>query len=216
MCSDFLYKTREDLIFLDITDFEVIMGIECLSLCHSILDFDSQTITLATLELPRLEWRSSSIDTSSRVIVFLKARHMVENEYLAYLAFVRDIAVETPMIDYVPVVWEYFNVFPADLPRMPPDRDINFGIDLALGTQPISTLPYCMTLVELREFKKQLQGFLDKGLIRSSVSHWVAVVLFFKKNGIRRMCIDYRQLNKVTIKNKYLLPHIDDLLAIGC
>ncbi|XP_070050210.1 uncharacterized protein [Nicotiana tomentosiformis] len=83
-------------------------------------------------ELPRLEWKGSSVSASSRVISFLKARHMAEKGCLAYLAHVWDTTVETPAIDLVPVVWEFSVVFPFDLPGMPPDRDINFCIDLAL------------------------------------------------------------------------------------
>ena len=103
-------------------------------------------------------------------------------------------------------------MFPVDLPGMPPDRDIDFCIDLEPGTRPISIPPYRMAPVELRELKAQLQELLNKGFIRPSASPWGAPVLFVKKkDGSFRMCIDYRQLNKVTIKNKYPLPRIDDL-----
>ena len=95
---------------------------------------------------------------------------------------------------------------------MPPDRDIDFCIDLEPGTRPISIPPYRMAPAELRELKAQLQELLNKGFIRPSASPWGAPVLFVKKkDGSFRMCIDYRQLNKVTIKNKYPLPRIDDL-----
>ena len=97
-------------------------------------------------------------------------------------------------------------------PGMPPDRDIDFCIDLEPGTRPISIPPYRMAPAELRELKAQLQELLSKGFIRPSASPWGAPVLFVKKkDGSFRMCIDYRQLNKVTIKNKYPLPRIDDL-----
>lgn len=95
---------------------------------------------------------------------------------------------------------------------MPPDRDSDFYIDLAPGTQPIFIPPYRMAPPELKELKEQLQDLLDKGFIKPSVSPWGAPMLFLKKkDGSMRMCIDYRQLNKVTIKNKYPLPRIDDL-----
>ncbi|WMV50937.1 hypothetical protein MTR67_044322 [Solanum verrucosum] len=103
-------------------------------------------------------------------------------------------------------------VFPEDLPGVPPEREIDFGIDLLPDTQPISIPPYRMAPAELKELKEQLKDFLDKGFIRPSISPWGAPVLFVKKkNGSLRMCIDYRQLNKVTIKNKYPIPRIDDL-----
>ena len=103
-------------------------------------------------------------------------------------------------------------MFPADPPGMTPDRDIDFCIDLEPDSRPISIPPYRMAPVELRELKAQLQELLSKGFIRPSASPWGAPVLFVKKkDGSFRMCIDYRQLNKVTVKNKYPLPRIDDL-----
>jgi hypothetical protein len=95
---------------------------------------------------------------------------------------------------------------------LPPDREVDFSIDLVPGTQPIHKAPYRMSPTELRELKEQLQELLDRGFIRPSVSPWGAPVLFVKKkDGSMRMCIDYRELNRVTIKNKYPLPRIDDL-----
>ena len=103
-------------------------------------------------------------------------------------------------------------MFSVDLPGMPPDRDIDFCIDLEPGTHPISIPPYRMAPAELRELKAQLQELLSKVFIRPSASPWGAPVLCVKKkDGSFRMCIDYRKLNKVTIKNKYPLPRIDDL-----
>ncbi|XP_070002241.1 uncharacterized protein [Nicotiana sylvestris] len=145
------YETRADLFLLDMTDFEVILGIEWLSPYHAILDYHAKTITLAIPELPRLEWKGSFVRTSSRVISFLKARHMVENGCLAYLAYVWDTTAESPTIDSVPVVREFADVFPSDLLGIPPDRDIDFFIDLAPGTQPISVPPHCMDSKELKE-----------------------------------------------------------------
>ncbi|KAH0729489.1 hypothetical protein KY290_000612 [Solanum tuberosum] len=102
--------------------------------------------------------------------------------------------------------------FPNDLPDMPPDRDIDFCIDLEPSTRPISIPPYHMALAELRELKAQIQELFDKGFIRTSASPWGAPVLFVKKkDDSMRMCIDYQQLNRVTIRNKYPLPRIDDL-----
>ena len=107
---------------------------------------------------------------------------------------------------------EFPDVFPEDLLGLPPDREGEFVIDLVLGTAPISKPPYIMAPLELEELKKQIQELLDKGFIRPSVSPWGAPVLLVKKkDGTLRLCIDYRQLNQVTIKNKYPLPRIDDL-----
>ena len=113
----------------------------------------------------------------------------------------------------VPVVCEYPDVFPEELPGMPPDRDIEFVIDLVPGTAPITKRPYRMSVEELAELKKQLKDLLDKEYIRPSASPWGSPVLFVKKkDGSTRLCIDYRSLNAVTVKNKYPLPRIDDLL----
>ena len=109
------------------------------------------------------------------------------------------------------MVQEFLDVFPSDLPGVPPDRDIDFDIDLDPGTKPISIPPYCMAPAKLKELKDQLQDLLSKGFILPSVSPWGAPVLFVKKkDGTMRMCIDYTQLNKVTVKNKYPLLRVDD------
>ena len=110
------------------------------------------------------------------------------------------------------VVYEYDDVFSNELPRIPPHRDVDFVIELHPGTSPISMTPHRMTSVELQKLKVQLQELLDKGFIRPSTSPWGALVLFAnKKDKTLRLCIDYRQLNRVTIKNWFPLPRIDDL-----
>ena len=115
-------------------------------------------------------------------------------------------------LEGVPVVNEYPDVFPEELPGMPPDRDIEFVIELIPGTSPIAKRPYRMAASELAELKKQLEELQQSGFIRPSSSPWGAPVLFVKKkDGSMRMCVDYRALNEVTIKNKYPLPRIDDL-----
>jgi hypothetical protein len=112
----------------------------------------------------------------------------------------------------IPVVYEYADVFPDELPGMPPDRDIEFAIELQPGTTPISKRPYRMPPAELAELKKQLQELLDKGFICPSTSPWGCPALFVKKKDESlRLCIDYRSLNAVTIENKYPLPRIDVL-----
>ncbi|XP_070014681.1 uncharacterized protein [Nicotiana sylvestris] len=127
-------ETRVDLLLLDMTDFGVILGMELLSPYHLILYYHANIATLEMPESPRLEWRGSSVSASSRVVSFLKASHMVEKGCLAYLAYVRDTTVEAPAVDSVPTVQEFSDVFPFDLPSILPNRDIDFSIDLALGT----------------------------------------------------------------------------------
>jgi hypothetical protein len=121
-------------------------------------------------------------------------------------------SMEAKTLEEVPVVEEYPDVFPEELPGMPPNRDIEFVIDLIPRTSPIAKRPYRMVASELAELKKQLGELQQSGFVRPSSSPWGALVLFVKKkDGSMRMCVDYRALNEVTIKNKYPLPRIDDL-----
>ncbi|WVZ49820.1 hypothetical protein U9M48_001146 [Paspalum notatum var. saurae] len=127
--------------------------------------------------------------------------------------FVPVQSLVTKTIDEVPVVCEYPDVFPDELLGLPPDRAVEFAINLVPGTAPIAKAPYRMSGKEYDELKKQLDELLEKGLIRCSVSPWGAPVLFVKKkDGSMRLCIDYRELNAVTLKSKCPLPRIDDLL----
>jgi hypothetical protein len=115
-------------------------------------------------------------------------------------------------LENIRVVCEYPDVFPEELPGMLPDRDVEFSIELLPGTPPISKRPYIMDVKDLGELKNEVEELLEKVFIRMSLSLWGALVLFVdKKDGSRRMCVDYRSLNEVTIKNKYPLPRIEDL-----
>jgi hypothetical protein len=120
--------------------------------------------------------------------------------------------MEARPTDGIRVVSEFPDVFPDDLPGMPPDHDIEFSIDLFPGIAPIAKRPYRMAPVEHEEVKKTVDELLAKGYIRRSFSPWAfPVLLVEKKHGAKRMCINYRDLNAVTIKNKYPLPRIEDL-----
>jgi hypothetical protein len=115
-------------------------------------------------------------------------------------------------IEDIEIVNEYPDVFPDELPGMPPERDIEFIIELLPRIAPIAKRPYRMGVNELAELKKQIRELQDKGYVQPSSSPWGAPVLFVeKKDGTQRMCIDYRSLNEVTIKNKYTVPRINDL-----
>ncbi|GAA0174564.1 hypothetical protein LIER_27932 [Lithospermum erythrorhizon] len=128
---------------------------------------------------------------------------------VGFLGYVGDLEREESRLEDVR---EYVAIFPEDLPGLPPTRELEFSIEVVPATAPISIAPYRMAPVELRELKTQLQELLDKGFIRLSVSPWGAPVLFVKKkDGTLRLCIDYKQLNNVTIKNRYPLSRIDDL-----
>ena len=111
-----------------------------------------------------------------------------------HIVRVMDVQSKVPSSESVPVVSEFPEVFPDDLPDIPPEWEIDFGIDLLPDTQPISIPPYRMAPTKLKELKEQLKDLLDKGFIQPSISPWGAPILFVKnKDGSLRMCIDYRQ-----------------------
>nr|GEZ55758.1 putative reverse transcriptase domain-containing protein [Tanacetum cinerariifolium] len=115
-------------------------------------------------------------------------------------------------LEDLPVDQEFPEVFLEDLPSIPPTRQVEFQIDLIPGVAPVARAPYRLAPSEMKELVEQLQKHTDKGFIRPSSSPWGAPVLFLKKKDRSfRMCIDYRELNKLTVKNRYLLPRIDDL-----
>ncbi|GKE69940.1 putative reverse transcriptase domain-containing protein, partial [Tanacetum coccineum] len=119
---------------------------------------------------------------------------------------------DEPRLSNISVVREFEDVFPEDLSGLPLQRKVEFRIDLVPGATPIAKSPYRLAPSEMQELSGQLQEFQDKGFIRPSPSPWGAPVLFVKKkDGSLRMCIDYRELNKLTVKNRYPLPRIDDL-----
>ena len=142
----------------------------------------------------------------------MKARRFLRKGCEAFLALILDSKREQVNLENIPVIREFPDVFPEELPGVPPEREVDLSIEVVQRTTPISRAPYRMAPTELKELKTQLQELLDKGFVRPSVSPWGAPVLFVKKkDGTLRMCIDYRQINKVTVKNKYPLPRIEDL-----
>ncbi|KAJ0636963.1 putative nucleotidyltransferase, Ribonuclease H [Helianthus annuus] len=146
------------------------------------------------------------------IISFLKAQKCLRKGHTAILTLVSDASVKEKKLEDIPVVCDYPQVFSEDLPGLPPHRQVEFQIELAPGAAPVARAPYRLAPSELVELSKQLQELLEKGFIRPSSSPWGAPVLIVKKkDGTFRMCIDYRELNKVTVKNRYPLPRIDDL-----
>jgi hypothetical protein len=176
-----------------------------------ILGLDSVDIILGTNWLTR---HQAVIDIAARAIEVHSPTCGETTLYLPDQGCTRSCAfvmIESP-VERIPVVCDYPDVFLDELPGMPPDRDIEFAIELQPGTAPISKRPYRMPPAELAELKKQLQELLDKGFIRPSTSPWGCPALFVKKKDESlRLCVDYRPLNAVTIKNKYPLPRIDVL-----
>ena len=123
----------------------------------------------------------------------MSAQRYLRKGYEAYLAYVINTKEVEKKVESVPVVCEFADVFPEELPGLPPVREVEFGIDLIPGTAPISIAPYRMAPAELKELKSQLQELTDKGFVRPSFSPWGAPVLFVKKkDGSMRLCVDYR------------------------
>ncbi|XP_070054713.1 uncharacterized protein [Nicotiana tomentosiformis] len=156
------FETKVDILLLSMVDFDVILGMDWLSPYHAILDFHATTLTLGMPVLPQLERRGALDYFPNMVVSFLKAQRMVEKGCDAYLAYVRDTSVDTPTVESVLVVRDFPDIFIVDLSGMPPDKDIDFGIDLLPGTQPISIPPYRMSPAELKVLKEQLQDLLDR------------------------------------------------------
>nr|GEW42263.1 putative reverse transcriptase domain-containing protein [Tanacetum cinerariifolium] len=138
---------------------------------------------------------------------------------IGYPVFLANITTKTikdkseeKRLENVPIVQDFSELFLEDLPGLLPTRQVEFQIDLIPGAAPIARVPYRLAPSEMKEFSDQLQEISDKGFIRPSSSPWGAPVLFVKKkDGSFQMCIDYRELNKLTVKNRYSLPRIDDL-----
>jgi predicted aspartyl protease len=177
-------------IVLEESNIDLILGMSWLRKAKAVIHCAKGTVELTSSKGERFEVEIT-ITASTRPAIYL-----VDGNFVG-----RNIHVVRDILD----------IFPEELPRMPPDREVEFVIDLLPGTAPISKRPYRMSVEELNELKKQLTELQEVGYIHPS-SPWGAPVLFVqKKDGSQRMCVDYRSLNDVTIKNKYSLPHIEDL-----
>ena len=145
-----------------------------------------------------------------QIISCIKAQKYLCKEYHAFLAHVIDKKQEQQEIKDIPEVCNFPDVFPEDLPWIPPERQVEFRIDLIPGATPVAKSQYRLAPVEMQELSNQLNELMSKGYIRPSFSPW-GLLFVKKKEGSFCMCIDYRELNKHTIKNRYPLPRIDDL-----
>nr|KYP41582.1 Transposon Ty3-I Gag-Pol polyprotein [Cajanus cajan] len=192
-----------DLICLPLSQLDVILGMDWLSSNHVLLNCADKSIVFGE----PVEKVSKDYLTANQVKVSLQEDAQV------YMLLASLNSESNVLVNELPVVCDFSDVFSDDMSSLPPRREVEFSIDLVPGTGPISIAPYRMSPVELVELKKQIEDLLEKGFVRPSVSPWGAPVLLVKKkDGSMRLCVDYRQLNKVTIKNKYPLPRIDDLM----
>jgi hypothetical protein len=178
-------------IILEASSIDLILGMSWLRKAKAIIACGRGTAELTSPKGERFQVNIAVTTSSKRAMLFIPEEFVGDN---------------------IRVVRDFLDVFPEKLPGMPPDREVEFVIDLLPGTARISKRPYRMSVEELKEIKKQLIELQEAGYIRPSSSPWGAPVLFVqKKDGSQRMCVDYRSLNDVTMKNKYLLPRIEDL-----
>ena len=182
-----------DLIALDMRDFDVVLGMDLLSRHRATLDCYKKEVKLNRPGKFEVKFRGLRRDLSSYMISAMTAQKMLRKGCQGYLAYVVETGKEGTLVDEIPVVREFPDVFPDDIVGLPPEREVEFTIDLIPGTEPISIPPYRMASTYLRELKAQLEELLSKGFIRPSISPWGAPVLFVKKkDGSLRLCIDYR------------------------
>ncbi|KAH9763231.1 Endonuclease [Citrus sinensis] len=200
-----------DLLPLEMHDFDLILGMDWLGPYHVSIDCFAKEIIF---HLPgEEEFHFQGNHKSHKALIsMVKAMKMLKKGCEGFLAYIVADHLDGACLEDIPIVREFIDVFPEDLPGLPPDQEVEFTIELVPSTTPTSRAPYRMAPIELKELKVQLQELLDKGFIRPSVSPWGAPVLFVKKkDGSMGLCIDYWQLNMVTVKNQYPLPRIDDL-----
>lgn len=194
------YEFTSDLILLEMSDFDIIIGMDWLSHARAIIDFYHR----------RVIFQAGNRD----ILHFIGERRytLLPSPMDTVMANIWADNIDRVVTEYPQVFCELTDVFPNKLPGMPLAREMEFKIDLLSGTAPIHTHYYHMAPAELVELQKQIDELLKLKIIQHSVSPWGAPVLFTKKkNGSLRLCVNYRKLNAVTIKNKYLMPRIDDL-----
>ncbi|GKC90903.1 putative reverse transcriptase domain-containing protein, partial [Tanacetum coccineum] len=206
-----------DLMPVELGSFDVIIGMDWLAKYHALIVCDEKVVRIPYGN-EVLIIRGDSCDGGSKlnIISCTKTQKYIEKGCQVYLAQVTSKKAEDKSeekrLEDVPIVREFPEVFPEDLPGLPPARQVEFQIDLVPGAAPVARAPYRLAPAKMQELSTQLQELSDRGFIRPSSSPWGAPVLFVKKkDGSFRMCIDYRELNKLTVKNRYPLPRIDDL-----
>ena len=159
-----------DLVALDIRDFDVVLGMDWLSHHRGTLDCYKKEVKFHRPGKLEVKFRGIRRELSSNIISAMAAQRMLRRGCQGYLAYVVETEKEGTLVDEIPVVREFPDVSPDDIAGLPPDREVEFTIDLIPGTEPIFIPPYRMAPVDLREFKAQLEELLSKGFIRPSIS----------------------------------------------
>ncbi|KAI3682050.1 hypothetical protein L2E82_50198 [Cichorium intybus] len=203
-----------NLIPIPLSDTRVIIGMDWLGQHESWIDCKNKRVWIQTPSGGELVVQGERKNRDAVFCSAARARRHFQHGGSGFVAYVLDAREKKSQqkADDIPVVRDFPDVFPEDLPGIPPERQVEFKIDLTPGAAPIAKAPYRLAPPEMLELSIQLRELLDKGFIRPSCSPWGAPILFVKKkDGSNRMCIDYRELNKLTVKNRYPLPLIDDL-----
>eukprot|EP00253_Pinus_taeda_P024492 PITA_24492 len=190
--------------------YDLIIGMDWLEAHRAWVDCYGKRILGINDEGEAIQIQGIKREVSLRYISVMQMKRCLRKGCQAYV--IQEVSQEKgPSLGQYPVLAEFPDVFPKELPGLPPLRELDLTIELKPGTQPISKAPYRMTAPELRELQIQLKELLDVRHIRPSTSPWGAPVIFVKKDGTLRLCVDYRELNRATIKNQYPMPRIDDL-----
>ncbi|GJR64619.1 putative reverse transcriptase domain-containing protein [Tanacetum coccineum] len=208
-----------DLMPVEMGSFDVIIGMDWLAKYHAVIVCDEKLVRVPFGDKTLIfhgDGSNNGHESRLNIISCTKAQKYLLEGCPIFLAQVTMKKAEDKskekQLEEVPIVQDFPEVFPEDLPGIPPTRQVEFQIDLIPGAAPVARAPYRLAPSEMKELSDQLKELSDKGFIRPSSSPWGAPVLFVKKkDGSFRMCIDYRELNKLTVKNRYPLPRIDDL-----
>ncbi|GJZ49126.1 putative reverse transcriptase domain-containing protein [Tanacetum coccineum] len=191
--------------------FDVVNGMDWLSKYHARIIYDEKVVHIP-IEGETLIIRDDQSKTRLSLISCIKTERYISRGSQVFIAQVMEKKSDDKRLEDIPVVREFLEVFLEDLYGLPPVCEVEFQIDLIPGATPVGRAPYRLAPLEMQELSNLLQELVDRGFIRPSTSPWGAPVLFVKKkDGSFRMCIDYQELNKLTIKNRYPLPRIDDL-----
>ena len=170
-----------DLIVLPFHEFDLILGMDWLSKHRAIFDCDKKIVLLKCSDLSEVTIQGIRSESITKVISTIKARRFLRRGCEAFLALILDSKREQVNLENIPVIREFPDVFPEELPGVPPEREVDLSIEVVQGTNSISRTPYRVALIELKELKTQLQELLDKGFILPSVSPWGAPVYLLRR-----------------------------------
>ncbi|GJW03483.1 putative reverse transcriptase domain-containing protein [Tanacetum coccineum] len=200
-----------DLMPIELGTFDVIIGMDWLAERDAVIVCGEKVVRIPC-KTKTLIIEGDKVLSRLKVISCIKARKYIERGCQMFVAQVTEKKSKEKHLEDLLVIRDFPEVFPDDSPELPPPRQVEFIIDLVSRAAPVAQARYRLAPSEIKELSVQLQELLEKGFIRPSSSLWGALVLFVKKKDLSfRMCIDYRELNKLTIKNRYPLPRINDL-----